>query len=134
MRFMVLIQKAFYSMIKELIYELDRIWRGQAWYFDILAVEKQYGSQTPYSFSRYILPGITESDLTAPGKKRPFAEARAIIAVLLQEKEHLSLTELGKRCNRNLSALSRAAGRIRERLREGSILKDRISSLKKQLE
>ncbi len=37
---------------------------------------------------------------------------RAITTVLVQEEEHLSLTGLSKRLNRDLAALSRAAGRI----------------------
>ena len=68
-----------------------------------------------------------------PGKKRVYAEARAVAAFLVQEQEHLSLTDLAKCFDRDLSALSRAAGRIRESLRDSSRLNERVSSLRKQL-
>ena len=57
--------------------------------------------------------GIEQDIFIEPGKKQPGAEARAIAAYLVQEEEHLSLTDLGSFLNRDLAALSRAAGRIR---------------------
>jgi len=76
---------------------------------------------------------IDKMSLSEPGKKRPYAEARAITAFLVQEEEHLSLTDLGKLLHRDLAALSRAAGRIRERLNDNPKLNAKISSIKKQL-
>jgi len=46
----------------------------------------------------------------------------------LEEEEHLSLTGLGNILNRDSSALSRAAGRIRERKRNNSNLADKVAS------
>jgi len=77
--------------------------------------------------------GITASNLSEPGKKRVYAEARAVAAFFVQEEKHLSLTDLAKCIDRDISALSRAAGRIRERLRDSSELNERVSSLKKRL-
>lgn len=56
--------------------------------------------------------GISEEQLKAPGKARPFTEARALIAVLVREAPDLSLTELGKAVNREIAPLARAAQRL----------------------
>jgi len=53
--------------------------------------------------------GITEEQLKAPGKVRPFTEARALAAVFVRESRELSLMELGKSVNREIASLSRAA-------------------------
>ena len=72
--------------------------------------------------------GLDQEILLEPGKKQPCAEARGIAAYLVQEEEHLSLTDLGNILNRDSSALSRAAGRLRERKRNNSNLADKIAS------
>ena len=77
--------------------------------------------------------GIEQKTLIEPGKKQPGAEARAIVAFLVQEEEHLSLTELGTFIDRDLAALSRAAGRIRERVKENFELADKISLSREKL-
>jgi len=51
----------------------------------------------------------TIAQLQAPGKQRPFSEARALAAFVIQESPHLSLTELGRQLNRSITPLSRAA-------------------------
>ncbi|ACM19400.1 transposase, Y1_Tnp domain-containing [Geotalea daltonii FRC-32] len=56
--------------------------------------------------------GIAAKELKAPGKKRPFSEARAVAAVLVQESPHLTLTELGKVLQRDITALGKAAQRL----------------------
>lgn len=56
--------------------------------------------------------GMTEAELRAPGKARPFTEARAVTALLVRQAPHLSLTELGKVLHRDISALGKAAARI----------------------
>ena len=68
-----------------------------------------------------------------PDKKQPGAEAKAIAAYLVQEEEHLSLTELGNILNRDSSALSRTVGRIRERKRNNANLADRVASTRGRL-
>jgi len=74
--------------------------------------------------------GIEQEIFFEPGKKQPGAEARAIAAYLVQEEEYLSLTALGNLIGRDSAALSRAAGRIRERVRENSELFDKIKRLR----
>jgi len=64
-------------------------------------------------------------DLQAPGKERPFTEARAAASLLVQERPHLSLTELGRALNRDTSPL----GRVGRRLLKESTRDDRLGEL-----
>ncbi len=48
------------------------------------------------------LYGIGEEQLKAPGKLRPYTEARALTAAIIQESPHLSLTELGNILKRDI--------------------------------
>jgi hypothetical protein len=73
---------------------------------------------------------ISEAVLVKPGKKQPAAEARAVIAFLVQEREGVRLTELGNYVRRDIAALSRAAGRICERMETDSELCGRIKKIK----
>ena len=57
---------------------------------------------------------ISEEKLKALGKHRPMTEARAVAAALVQKSQHLQLTELAKRLNRDVSVLGRAALRAGE--------------------
>ena len=78
--------------------------------------------------------GIDNKTLLDPGKRQPAAEARAVAALLVQENNHTALTDLGMIFSRDLSALSRAAGRIRERLRTDPELQGKIKTIKINLE
>ena len=62
--------------------------------------------------------GISETELKAPGKSRPCTDARGVAAFLVRESSHLSLTELGKFLNRDISGLGKAADRVVQRARE----------------
>jgi len=53
--------------------------------------------------------GVTLAQLQAPGKRRPFNEARALAALIIGESPHLSLTELGRLMDRTVGPLGRAA-------------------------
>ncbi|MBU0462341.1 MAG: hypothetical protein KKE12_01780 [Proteobacteria bacterium] len=68
-----------------------------------------------------------------PGKKQPSASARAVAAYFVQEEEYLSLTDLGNFAHRDLAALSRAAGRIRERIIDDFDLADKVALTREQL-
>jgi len=50
--------------------------------------------------------GISESQLKARGKTRPYTEARAVLALIVKENAHMSLTELGRFLARDISPLS----------------------------
>jgi putative transposase len=56
--------------------------------------------------------GFTEQALSAPGKGRAAARARAIVAWLVREVPGLSLQETARRLRRDISSLSAAATRL----------------------
>ena len=59
--------------------------------------------------------GLSEEEMSAKGRQRDRVEARAMIAYLVREAPGLSLTELGRRMNRDVSTLSSAADKIMRR-------------------
>jgi len=59
--------------------------------------------------------GLTEEEMSAPGRQRTRVEARALIAYLVRETSGLSLTDLGRRMKRDVSTLSFAADKILRR-------------------
>lgn len=76
--------------------------------------------------------GITLEQLRAPGKARPFSEARALAAVIVLEAPHLFLTELGKLVNRDVSALGKAAQRIRPQLQADARLAEDLETIHRE--
>ncbi|MEA1933759.1 MAG: transposase [Thermodesulfobacteriota bacterium] len=72
---------------------------------------------------------INQQTFVAQGKHQPAAEARAIAAYLVQNAEKLSLTDLGRYVRRDISALSRSAGRLRARLRTEQDLSGRLAAI-----
>ena len=76
---------------------------------------------------------INKRTIVAPGKQQPAAEARAVVSYLAQDAEKLSMTELGKYLRRDISALSRAAGRLRARLSEDQKLADKLGKIESKL-
>jgi REP element-mobilizing transposase RayT len=72
---------------------------------------------------------IDSQTFVAQGKQQPGAEARAVAAYLVQDAEKLSLTDLGKYLRRDISALSRAAGRLRIRLRTDKKLAAKLAMI-----
>lgn len=81
-----------------------------------------------------LIYNINEEVLAEPGKKQPAAEARAVAAYLVQEQEGLLLTELGVHLRRDIAALSRAAGRLRERTEGDIALRDRVKKIKLKIQ
>lgn len=73
---------------------------------------------------------LDEETLSAPGKQQPGAEARAVVAYLSLEAGNPSLTELGKYFHRDPTAISRAAGRLQERLKSDLELAARLKKVK----
>jgi hypothetical protein len=67
------------------------------------------------------------------GKKQPAAKARAVAAYLAQDEAYLSLTDLSEIVRRDLSALSRAAGRIREWAAKDVELSEELRMIKEDL-
>ncbi len=80
--------------------------------------------------------GIGVSALIEPGKKQPAGEARAVAALVVQEADGISLTELARYAKRDLASRSKAARRICERSKGNPELRGRlvkISNLLKQM-
>jgi putative transposase len=58
--------------------------------------------------------GMAIEELRAPGKARPFSEARAVASAAVQALPHLSLTQLGRELNRDIAPLGRVGRRVAE--------------------
>lgn len=77
--------------------------------------------------------GITIKELKAPGKTRPYSEARATAALFVQELHGVTLTELGRLLNRAIAPLGRAGQRLLELTSGDENLKSRISTIRLEL-
>jgi REP element-mobilizing transposase RayT len=77
--------------------------------------------------------GITEEQLKFPGKARPYAEARALIALFVLEMPGLSLTELGRMLNRDIASLGRAGRRLLKQALENEEVNSRLNELRQEL-
>lgn len=75
--------------------------------------------------------GLTEEEVISGGKQRNPSEARGMMAYLVREISGLSLTDLGKRMNRDISSLSLAAQRMLQRSKEDKELGRKKKSLEK---
>ena len=78
--------------------------------------------------------GLTQLEISAAGKSRKYAEARAVSALLVRESVNCTLTELGRLLNRGVAALSQAARRLAEQSNDNNVLKVRIDELRVRLE
>lgn len=77
--------------------------------------------------------GISEEDLTAPGKVRYFSEARAVAALLVLESPALSLTSLGAYLRRSIAPLGRSARRLAVLAPDDCGLSEKISAVRVEL-
>ncbi len=77
--------------------------------------------------------GVKPEILAEAGKKQPGAGARAVVAYLVQEEESLSLTKLSNIVHRDISALSRSAGRIRKRVEDSPEFSDKLKTIRGKL-
>ena len=76
---------------------------------------------------------INEQAIVAQGKQQPGAEARAVASYLVQDAEGLLLTDLGSYLHRDIAILSRAAGRLRDRLSANPGLAEKLAEIKGEL-
>jgi hypothetical protein len=77
---------------------------------------------------------LNKQAIMAPGKHQPGAEARAVVAYFSQEAGKPSLTGLGRYFKRDPTALSRAAGRLRERVKNDQELRAKLKKVKALLD
>ena len=71
--------------------------------------------------------------LAKSGKKRNVSEARAMIALLVWEEDHLSLTRLGALLHRDLSSLSQSVRRLRNRMETDAFLAETANRLRQEI-
>jgi REP element-mobilizing transposase RayT len=76
---------------------------------------------------------VNESDLAGASQQRRLTEARAMIAWLARDAEAASLTEVGKRCNRDVGTMSSALRRLEQRAEEKPVVRERMDRLKVEL-
>lgn len=76
---------------------------------------------------------LDATDLRAPGKAQPAAEARAVAAFLVRNAGGLSLSELAGFLDRDLSGLSQAALRIERRIGTDDLLREKLNRLAEKL-
>lgn len=76
--------------------------------------------------------GITIDQMKAPGKAKPFSDARAVTALLVQELPGLRFTELGNLLGRDTASLGRAGRRLLDKAIEDEKLSSLIEELRLQ--
>ena len=79
------------------------------------------------------LYGMDVQEVVEIGKGRGSSDARAMICWLVRQQRHLSLTDLSRWLNRDISALSVAASRLVEKAKKESLLAARMAQLKASL-
>ncbi len=77
--------------------------------------------------------GKSLEELQAPGKSRPYTEARAMASLLVQEMPHLSLTELAKSLRRDIASLGRVGRRLRDQGMNDESIGRHVEKLRKEL-
>jgi REP element-mobilizing transposase RayT len=69
--------------------------------------------------------GVEPKLMYEPGNGRPYSELRAMAALIIQDSEAITITSLAKELGRDLSALSKSAGRLRMRMRKDESLQEK---------
>ena len=77
--------------------------------------------------------GIKESELLAAGRRHREAEVRGVIAWFVLETGRLTLKELSRRLNRDMSTLSSAAKRVRALSKRDAKVAGRMEKLKRRI-
>jgi putative transposase len=76
---------------------------------------------------------IDRDDLLSGSRERRITEPRAVAALLVRDIEHLSLTALSRKLQRDLSGLSQAASRLDKKLKSDSLLASQVTVLRNLL-
>jgi len=62
---------------------------------------------------------VSEQELRSPGKTRQYSEARAVVALIVTETAHLSLTKLSGIIDRDLSAIGKSVLHLKQKKKPG---------------
>lgn len=73
---------------------------------------------------------IDQDELFSGSRQKRISEPRAVVALLVRDIEHLSLTILSRKLNRDLSGLSQAASRLDRRLKSDKLLASKVDTLR----
>lgn len=76
---------------------------------------------------------IDKKTLLSAGKARPASEARAVAALLVQDLDNLTLTDLGRVLKRRIAILSKSAHRARERARQNKEFNEKIEKIRRKI-
>jgi chromosomal replication initiation ATPase DnaA len=77
---------------------------------------------------------VGETELAGTGQQRHLTEVRAMIAWLARDTNAATLTEAGKRFDRDVGAMSFALRRLEQRAEGTPVIRERMNRLKAELE
>ncbi len=77
--------------------------------------------------------GLKETELRVSGQRRVPSEVRAVVGWLAMEYGSATLSEVGKRFNRDVTTMSSAVRRLIGRARDLKVLRDRMGGLKSEV-
>ncbi|MCU0613146.1 MAG: hypothetical protein MUE60_15340 [Candidatus Eisenbacteria bacterium] len=74
--------------------------------------------------------GVQREDLIAAGRGRQAAEARSMVALVVQEERGITITEAARVFRRDTSSLTAGAARLRAKLDGDEVLRHRLAEVK----
>jgi len=77
--------------------------------------------------------GLKETELRGSGQRRVPSEVRAVVGWLAMEYGSATLSEVGRRFNRDVTTMSSAVRRLIGRARDLKVLRDRMGGLKSEV-
>lgn len=77
--------------------------------------------------------GLKETELRGSGQRRVPSEVRAVVGWLAMEYGSATLSEVGRRFNRDVTTMSSAVRRLIDRARDLKVLRDRMGGLKSEV-
>ena len=77
--------------------------------------------------------GMKEAELKGPGQRRDKSEVRAVVGWLAMEYGSATLSEVGKRFNRDVGTMSSAVRRLVDRAMDEQLLRERMEGLKSDI-
>ena len=77
--------------------------------------------------------GMKEAELKWPGQRRVKSEVRAVVGWLAMEYGSVTLSEFGRRFNREFGTMSSAVRRLVDRAVDEKLLRERMEGLKSDI-
>lgn len=77
--------------------------------------------------------GIGEDDLSSGSRQKWITEPRSVAAMIVRDISHLSLTDMSRRIERDLSGLSQAAGRLDKKMNSDKGLSKKVDKIMKNI-